>query len=457
MRYKSTRGGVSGLRFTDALLMGLARDGGLLVPEHIPDVQDQLAAWKNYSFVDLARKILPLYVDDIDEEILDGIIVSSYEEFDHSDVVSLKPLNDIHVLELFHGPTLAFKDIALQLLSRLFAHVLELKKKKINILGATSGDTGSAAIAGIRGKPNMDIFIMYPDQRISPLQELQMTTVSDQNVHCMAMQGSFDDCQNLMKNVFGDLEFKSEFGLSAVNSVNWARILPQIVYYGYASLKFDQPCSFSVPTGNFGNVFAAFLAKKMGFPIDKLIVGTNENDILSRFFADNTYSRGDVHFTLSPAMDIQVASNFERYLYYQSGENAELVANCMREFSSSGKRKMDGVQPTDFFLSASVKTDKMIEALRYAYTEFNYLLDPHSAIGYAAAKIFSKDLDGPLVTIATAHPAKFPDAMSEANIKPLPTHLKLESLKGLATRRDVLPVNEGHLKGYIRERASSLY
>ena len=283
MKYKSTRGGVSDLSFTDALLMGLASDGGLLVPQQIPDVSDHLVEWRDCTFVELAQHIIGLFVDDIETDTLNRLVAAAYATFDHPDVVGWKELDNLTVVELFHGPTLAFKDVALQLLGRLFQHVLALRNQRLNILGATSGDTGGAAIAGVRGQENVDIFILYPKGRVSPLQELQMTTVLDRNVHCIAVDGTFDDCQRLMKETFADLAYKEKYQLGAVNSVNWARVLAQIVYYGYASLKAPSAAEFSVPTGNFGNVFAAYLAHRMGFPIAKLIVATNDNDILARF------------------------------------------------------------------------------------------------------------------------------------------------------------------------------
>ena len=329
MKYKSTRGQVSGLGFSDALLMGLASDNGLLVPETIPDVRSRLAEWQNLSFVELAQEIMPLFIDDIEPETLKRLVAESYASFDHDDVVGMEQLDELTILELFHGPTLAFKDVALQLLGKLFEHVLGERGQRLNILGATSGDTGSAAIDGVRGQRNVDIFIMYPKGRVSPLQELQMTTVADENVHCIELEGSFDDCQNIMKTVFADAEYKAKYQLGAVNSVNWARVLAQIVYYGYASLRSERSPTFCVPTGNFGNVFAAYLAQRMGFPIHHLLVATNDNDILARFFATGSYSRGDVHQTLSPAMDIQVASNFERFLFYYFDQDSQRLTQFL--------------------------------------------------------------------------------------------------------------------------------
>ena len=322
MKYRSTRGGVSGISFTDALLMGLADDGGLLIPDHIPDVSSRLQDWRNLNFVQVAQRLLKLFIDDLEHDDLDALTSEAFSSFDIPEVVAWRQLDQLHVLELFHGPTLAFKDVALQLLGKLFEHVLADRGERLNILGATSGDTGSAAIAGVAGMENIKIFILYPEGRISSLQELQMTTVPDTNVQCISVSGTFDDCQRIMKSIFSDLDFKESYSLGAINSVNWARVLAQVIYYAYASLqKENTSVDFVVPTGNFGNIFAGFIAKKMGFPVGRLLVATNENDILDRFFKTGEYSLGEVFRTNSPAMDIQVASNFERFLFYYFDED----------------------------------------------------------------------------------------------------------------------------------------
>lgn len=283
MRYISTRGKTPPLSFQDAVLTGLAPDGGLLLPEHIPDVSAQLEGWRSLSFVELAKQVVVLFADDIEPAVIGRMVDEAYASFDIEETVAFTQLGELQVLELFHGPTLAFKDVALQLLGKLFEHILGVRNQHLNIVGATSGDTGSAAIAGVRGQDNVDIFIMFPTGRVSPLQELQMTSIPDANVHCLSVNGSFDDCQNLMKTLFADLAFKERYHLGAVNSVNWARVLAQVVYYAYASLHFSKPVSFCVPTGNFGNIFAGYLAKRMGFPISRLLLATNDNDILARF------------------------------------------------------------------------------------------------------------------------------------------------------------------------------
>ena len=454
MKYCSTRGGVEGISFTDSLLMGLASDGGLLVPETIPDVSERLDELRELDFVALAQEIIALYADDIERATLDELIAEAYATFSHPDVVGLEKLGDVTLLELFHGPTLAFKDVALQLLGRLFEYVLEQRGEHMNILGATSGDTGSAAIAGVRGQPNIDIFILYPNNKVSPLQELQMTTVADENVHCVAVEGSFDDCQGLMKEIFADLDFKSEYQLGAVNSVNWARVMAQIVYYGYASLKSARAPSFCVPTGNFGNVFAAYLAREMGFPIGRLLVATNENDILARFFDSGEYARGDVHFTLSPAMDIQVASNFERFLYYYFDRDSERLSAFMADFQNTGSASIGGPPAADMMMAVSINTEQTLAAIKHAYQQHSYILDPHSAVGYAAAGVFAEKVDSPIVCVATAHPAKFPDAVKQAIPGVSARHETLDALTGLDQRKQVIEPTIEAVKAVIQSAVS---
>ena len=456
MKYKSTRGQVFGLSFSDALLMGLASDEGLLVPETIPDVRADLDRWRDLTFVELAQALIPKFIDDIDPATLRGLIADSYATFNHDDVVALQQLDGITVLELFHGPTLAFKDVALQLLGKLFAHVLGERGQRLNILGATSGDTGSAAIDGVRGQQNIDIFIMYPKGRVSPLQEMQMTTVDDDNVHCIEVEGSFDDCQNIMKTVFADAQYKATYQLGAVNSVNWARVLAQIVYYGYASLRSSAGATFCVPTGNFGNVFAAYLAQRMGFPITHLLVATNDNDILARFFATGIYARGEVHQTLSPAMDIQVASNFERFLYYHFEQDSDRLVRFMQEFAANGAASIGAPPDTQLMSSVAVNRKDTLAAMHEVNRQYGYVLDPHTAVGYHAARNHLDQQVAPtdVVVVATAHPAKFPDAVRQATGGE-PTHPTLEALKGLPMRRQALPCDIDAVKAYLIEQLRS--
>ncbi|MEM6707909.1 MAG: threonine synthase [Pseudomonadota bacterium] len=451
MRYISTRGETPAQTFQEAVLTGLAPDGGLLIPEHIPRVSEHLDAWSQLDFIGLAQEIVALFAPDIERVTLDALVRSAYESFDHPDVVGLVPVGDVHVLELFHGPTLAFKDIALQLLGRLFRHILDERGERLNIIGATSGDTGSAAIAGVRGQPNIDIFVMFPKGRVSPLQQLQMTSVPDTNVYCLEVDGSFDDCQSMLKQTFGDLEFKRRFALGAVNSVNWARVLAQVIYYAYASLRLgrERPVSFAVPTGNFGNVFAGYVARRMGLPIDRLIVATNENDILARFFASGRYRRDDVRFTVTPAMDIQVASNFERYLYFHLDRDPALLRRFMQDFAETGDAALDRAPPIADFEATAVAAEDTLRAITKTYEQHRYVADPHTAVGIAAAARVPRS--GPTVCVATAHPAKFPESVDSALGAPLARHPRLEALRGLPQRLDPLAAKVDALKHYVAE------
>lgn len=447
--------------FKDAVITGMAPDGGLLIPAEIPDVRERLGDWRNLGFVEFAQAMIPLYVDDVPAETLKCLIERAYAGFDHPEVIPFRALkglagnHDVQVMELFHGPTLAFKDVALQLLGQLFEHILEERGEHLNILGATSGDTGSAAIYGVRGLPAVDVFIMFPEGRVSALQERQMTTIPDDNVHCLAVQGSFDDCQSLMKGLFADAEAKSILALGAVNSVNWARVLAQIVYYGYASLKFAgaEPVSFCVPTGNFGNVFAGYLARRMGFPIDKLVIATNDNDILARFFETGDYQRGTVHHTSSPAMDIQVASNFERYLYYYFDEDPEKLRDFMETFAATGRASLGGRPGKDDFLATAVGEAEVRETIREVYRRNGYVADPHTAVGLAAAGRFR--VSGTQICAATAHPAKFPEAVNEAIGGDVARHPALDALEGLPTRKTVIPATTEAVRAFLDRHTRS--
>ena len=456
MKYISTRGGVEPISFKDAVMMGMASDGGLLIPEFFPDVTDKLTSWKSLSFQELAYEIFSLYIDDIPGNELKGLIDKSYSTFDHPLVTPVSKLKKVDILELFHGPTLAFKDVALQFLGNTFEYILNERKGKLNILGATSGDTGSAAIQGVRGKDNIHIFIMHPDGKTSPLQALQMTSVLDDNVYNIAVDGSFDDCQNIMKETFADLEFKNKFHLGAVNSVNWARILAQTVYYFHAYNQVAEngsKLSFSVPTGNFGDIFAGYIARCMGLPIDKLILATNENDILSRFFNSGVYEMGSVNFTISPAMDIQIASNFERFLYFLVGKDSDTVNRLMKQFKTTGKMVVDeeSMKRNDCFISASAGTEKTLAKIKEYWESENYLLDPHTAVGVAVAE--DLNTESRTVCLSTAHPAKFPDAIENATGKDLAKHPSLEALKGAETRCKKLPAEKLEIQKFLTDNA----
>ena len=431
--------------------MGLASDGGLMVPDLVPDVSAKLMAWSGLTYPQLAFEVIRVFCDDIVEDELRRMTEGSYAGFNHPDVAPLRNVGSLSVLELFHGPTLAFKDFALQFLGELFSHILLERNETLNILGATSGDTGSAAIQAMRGRPGIRVLIMFPDGRTSPLQELQMTTVLDDNIFNLAIDGSFDDCQQLLKSVFNDLPFKQAYSLGAVNSVNWARVLAQVVYYFWSWYQLRCPTEFdvTVPTGNFGNIFAGYLAKKMGLPLGRLNLATNDNDILARFFKSGVYERGPVHFSLSPAMDIQVASNFERYLYFQLGGDAERVEAFMSAFESNKISTLKGLHGGfDWFQAGAVTDAETVATIEKIFDQFGYLADPHTAVGIAIAEQYQRD-DVPMVAVATAHPAKFVEAVEQALPHTPNHHPTLEALAGKETRRYDLDASEASLKTFI--------
>lgn len=448
MNYVSTRGGVEPASFRQAVMLGQANDGGLYMPDHIPNVADCLQSWRELNFSQLATEIASIFAPDIRKDRLSELFRDAFSTFDSSDVAPLVDIGDVHVLELFHGPTLAFKDIALQVLGRLFELILEEQDSELNILGATSGDTGSAAISGVEGSSRIKIFVMFPDGRTSALQELQMTTVQGRNVHCIGILGSFDDCQRIMKTIFSDVEFKSRNRLGAVNSINWARVMVQIVYYFYASLKFQRPVTFSVPTGNFGNILSGTLAKHMGAPIERFVLGTNENDILFHFFNTGRYERGQVKTTISPSMDIQVASNLERYLYLLMDCDPASVVRFMDRFQKEGVAELDDRALVDSDISSRrVDVAEALRTIRDTWKGSKYVVDPHTAVGLAAAKSIGSE--SPIVCLATAHPAKFPGAVARATGEVPPTHPTLAGLDGSKARKVVLPANEKDVREYI--------
>ena len=460
IRYVSTRGAQAPLAFKDAVMTGLARDGGLLIPNRIPDVSAQLDEWQDLDYPELAFEIIRLFTDDIPEARLKELIAAAYRTFAHPDVCPVRKVGRLHILELFHGPTLAFKDVALQLLGRLFEEILEERNGRLNILAATSGDTGSAAICGVRGQERIHIFVMHPHGRVSALQERQMTSVLDANVFNLAVKGSFDDCQLIMKTLFSDLPFKDAHALGTVNSVNWARVLSQIVYYFYAAFRVREETGaaqvqFAVPTGNFGDILAGWYAKQMGLPIRRLILATNENDILARFFNTGVYAKGQVVPTVNPSMDIQVASNFERWLYYKVGQDPKEVARLMTRFALEGRmqipRDADGRVDLEIVAGAS-DTQRTLSAIKRYHEKHGYLLDPHSAAGVYVAEQYN-ELDEPMICLSTAHPAKFPDAIRDATGQDLARHPALDALKKAPTRCETLENNAEAVKAYLAARA----
>lgn len=437
--------------------MGLADDGGLLIPEALPDVAAQLPRWRTLSYPELATEIMSRFIGDIPVADLREIVSRSYETFDDARVVPIHEIDGLHVMELFHGPTLAFKDVALQFLGNLFEYILTERGTDVNILGATSGDTGSAAIAGVRGKKNINIFIMFPEGRTSHVQELQMTTILDDNVHNIAIEGSFDDCQSLMKVVFSDLSFKEQYNLAAVNSVNWTRVLAQIVYYFSAYFQLGEPQRFdvAVPTGNFGNIFAGYCARRMGLPIGRLVLATNQNDILCRFFNTGEYRRGEVHFTQSPAMDIQVASNFERYLYYKLGQSPDKVREFMTSFLERGYQSLpfNTEHFDEAFVAGAADNEATLDTIRQLYESCDYLVDPHTAVGITVGRRFQRD-GVPLLCLATAHPAKFESAITAALPGVRAHHPTLDALEGMPTRKAKLDASVAAIKAFIASAAT---
>ncbi len=453
--YISTRGAVQPMGFAEAVMMGMADDGGLLLPAAIPRVRDRLDHWQSLEYPALACEILGLYIgDDVAPGILRALVRRSYAAFDHPEVTPVREVGPVHVLELYHGPTLAFKDVALQFLGNLFEQFLAETGRTLNILGATSGDTGSAAIHGVRGKAGIHIFIMHPHRRVSRIQELQMTSVLDPNVHNIAIRGTFDDGQRVLKEIFSDLPFKTAYRLGAVNSVNWTRVLAQIVYYFYAAFRVRErtgadAVQVCVPTGNFGDIFAGWLAWRMGAPIRRLVLATNENDILARFFRTGVYARGEVRHTLSPSMDIQVASNFERYLFYRVGQDPAAVRELIDRFTRTGRLKLPGADPV--FAAGSADRNATLEAIRRYWRRWHFLPDPHTAVGLAVAESFL-DPETPMICLATAHPAKFPEAIRDAlGDEVAATHERTGALFGRPTRCVVLPATREDVERFIAQ------
>ena len=426
MKYVSTRGSAPVLGFSDVVLAGLATDGGLYVPEVWPT----LPALPNGSYAELAAHIFSPFIEgDIENDTMLRLSRDAYATFRHPDVVPIVDLEPGHqIMELFHGPTLAFKDVALQLLGRLFDHILTARNEKVTIVGATSGDTGSAAIDGVKNCKNIDIVILYPAGRVSDVQRRQMTTVDSPNVRTIAIEGTFDDCQDLVKAMFNHAEFREAQNLSAVNSINWARVMAQVVYYFEATRRINGPIDITVPTGNFGNVLSGWIAKNMGANIRHLIVASNQNDILTRFFESHSMTVTGVHPTLSPSMDIQVSSNFERLLFEMNNRDGAMTAQQLQRFRDRGALAVEQDQfdqwiaPT--FRAARATDHDTLSTIRSVYESTGMLIDPHTAVGVKAARDFAED-GVPMLTLATAHPAKFPDAVERATGErpQLPEHL----------------------------------
>ena len=457
MKYISTRNNSEEYSFEDVFIKGLADDGGLFVPQSIKRYsKDELNALSNLSYQDLAKKIIFPFIGDFMSKMeLSDIIDKSYSVFRRNNAVDLIEVGNNKVLELFHGPTLAFKDIAMQLLGNFYEYYLGKNNKNINVIVATSGDTGAAAIDAIKGKSNMNIFVLHPNNKVSSVQRKLMSTVKDKNVFNIAIEGNFDDCQNLVKSMFADREFSTSINMSGVNSINWARIVAQTVYYFYAyfQIKNNRATNFFVPTGNFGDVYAGYLSKKMGLPINKLIVATNQNDILHRAISNGKYEAESVFETNSPSMDIQIASNFERLVYDLNNFDDRATKKIMIKIKDEGKyiipkNEMEKIKKD--FLSTSMSEKEVLDTIKEVHIKYNIILDPHSAIGFGALNKIN--VDGNNIVLATAHPCKFPEAIHKSiGIKPdLPD--ELQYLMKEKENYDIISNNLSQTKQYIKEK-----
>jgi threonine synthase len=464
MRYVSTRGRAPVLDFEGVTLTGLASDGGLYLPQEWPQFsREEIAALRGLPYSELAVRIMAPFVgESLTEAELRDLCQRAYGNFSHAAVTPLVQLDEQHwLLELFHGPTLAFKDVALQLLGLLFETFLERRERPLTIIGATSGDTGSAAIHAVAGRDNAQIFMLHPEGRVSEIQRRQMTTVNAANVHNIAIGGSFDDAQAMVKRMFADEALTATLDIGAVNSINWARLMAQVVYYFYAALQLgapDRKVAFSVPTGNFGDVFAGYVSAQMGLPVERLIVATNKNDILARAIRDGDYSVGESHATITPSMDIQVSSNFERLLFEANGRDAPALAAQMDGFGSSKTLPLTAAQREGIaamFSAERATPEQTLAAMRWAYERCGEVIDPHTAVGLHAARAITGDSAVPVVTLATAHPAKFPDAVEQAIGLEAPLPERVGDLFALEERCETLPADYDTVRDFIRKRASA--
>jgi threonine synthase len=457
MKYISTRDNSQEYSFEQVFIKGLADDGGLFIPKELKKYSaEQIKALSNLSYQNLAKEIIyPFIGDFMTANELSDIVDKSYSVFRKDNVVEIIKLGDTKILELFHGPTLAFKDIAMQLLGNFYEYYLKKNNKKINVVVATSGDTGAAAIDAIKGKKNMNIFVLHPHEKVSPVQRKLMSTVKEKNVFNIAIEGNFDDCQNLVKSMFADKEFSNSINMSGVNSINWARIMAQTVYYFYTYFKIrdDRLVNFSVPTGNFGDAYAGYLAKKMGLPINKLIVATNQNDILHRVILNGKYEAESVFETNSPSMDIQIASNFERLVYDLNDCDDNETQKTMTDIKEKGKyiipqNKMGKINKD--FLSASMNEKEVLDTIKEVHIKYDIILDPHSAIGFGSLNKIN--LEGNNIVLATAHPCKFPEAIDKSiGIKPnLPDELKY--IMDEKENYDIISNNLSKTQQYIKEK-----
>ena len=458
MKYISTRDNNLEFSFEEVFLKGLADDGGLFIPVNIqPFSKEELDRFKKLDYTDLATEIIhPFLGSFITKESLKSLINKSYSTFREKEVVKLRKVGDLEILELFHGPTLAFKDVAMQFIGNLYEHYLEKNNSEINIVVATSGDTGAAAIDAIKNKKNLNIFVLHPNNKISSVQRQIMTTGSAKNVFNIAIEGNFDDCQNIVKSMFADLQFSKSINMSGVNSINWARIIAQAVYYFYSYFKINSSdkISFSVPTGNFGDVYAGYLAKKMGLPIDKLIVATNTNDILHRAISKGDYIAKKVSETISPSMDIQIASNFERLIYDISDKNSEITKEIMNKIKVNKYKinEKDLIKINKDFVSECINEEETLSTIKKIYNEYNLVVDPHTAIGVGALR--KLNIKSRSIVLATAHPCKFPLAIEKAINKTEPLPDELNYILNEKEHYEILDNNVDKIKNYVKEKIS---
>ncbi|GAA5103469.1 threonine synthase [Bartonella jaculi] len=465
MKYISTRGEAPALGFTETIMTGLANDGGLYLPEKFPQLSfDALRALRGQSYTTIAKTILwPFVNNEIEYTPFENMIAESYAAFHHPAVCPLLQTGtDEFILELFHGPTLAFKDVAMQFLSRLMDYILTKKNKRATIIGATSGDTGGAAIQAFAGREHSDVFILFPKGRVSPVQQRQMTTNQNTNVHAIAIEGNFDDCQALVKAMFNDHHFRQKKALSGVNSINWARIMAQIVYYFSSALSLgapDRAVSFTVPTGNFGDIFAGYVAARMGLPIAQLVIATNDNDILARTLTSGIYEIRPITHTTSPSMDIQVSSNFERLLFESGNRDPVWIRNAMENLKQSGYFTLDENRLKNIrslFCAGKSSVAETAQTIDSIYKESGYLADPHTAVALKVARE-NKQPHIPMIVLATAHPAKFPDALKSACGLTAPWPSCLDNLMEREEHFISLANNEKIVKDYISLKSNAAY
>ena len=458
MKYISTRDNNLEFSFEEVFLKGLADDGGLFIPANIqPFSKEELDRFKKLDYTDLATEIIhPFLGSFITKESLKSLINKSYSTFREKEVVKLRKVGDLEILELFHGPTLAFKDVAMQFIGNLYEYYLEKNNSEINIVVATSGDTGAAAIDAIKNKKNLNIFVLHPNNKISSVQRQIMTTGPAKNVFNIAIEGNFDDCQNIVKSMFADLQFSKSINMSGVNSINWARIIAQAVYYFYSYFKINSSdkISFSVPTGNFGDVYAGYLAKKMGLPIDKLIVATNTNDILHRAISKGDYIAKKVSETISPSMDIQIASNFERLIYDISDKDSETTKEIMNKIKVNKYKinEKDLIKINKDFVSECINEEETLSTIKKIYNEYNLVVDPHTAIGVGALR--KLNIKSRSIVLATAHPCKFPLAIEKAINKTEPLPDELNYILNEKEHYEILDNNVDKIKNYVKEKIS---